>query len=399
MEEYRKGIGAIVLSKDNKIIAFQRCDFDKNWQGVEGGCDSKEEPRETLFREIKEEIGLDKTDYNIIKEFNEFIPYKFPDGIKKGINSIGQKKKFFLIKLKNENQKFDFSSFNPDGNEFKDSKFVTAEELIKLVPQFKRDLYKKVLNGFGLIRKNVKPERLAKVIARTGYCSRREAEQLILDGYVKVNGVVVSSPAVNVTDESIKIKNKLLQTKEKTKLWMFNKPRGYIVTNNDPENRKTIFSILPKDMPRVMTIGRLDMDTEGLLLLTNNGDLARYIELPSTGWTRKYRVKVHGFLDRLKNDIEKLSKRGLKINDVKYSPFKVSIETEGNTNAWLNISVSEGKNREVRNIMEYYGLKVLRLIRTSYGPFILNKDFPVGAVRQVSEKGLIGAVGNKVDLK
>lgn len=399
MEEYRKGIGAIVLSKDNKIIAFQRYDFDKNWQGVEGGCDSKEEPRETLFREIKEEIGLDKTDYNIIKEFNEFIPYKFPDGIKKGINSTGQKKKFFLIKLKNENQKFDFSSFNPDGNEFKDSKFVTAEELIKLVPQFKRDLYKKVLNGFGLIKKNVKPERLAKVIARTGYCSRREAEQLILDGYVKVNGVVVSSPAINVTDESIKIKNKLLQTKEKTKLWMFNKPRGYIVTNNDPENRKTIFSILPKDMPRVMTIGRLDMDTEGLLLLTNNGDLARYIELPSTGWTRKYRVKVHGFLDRLKNDIEKLSKRGLKINDVKYSPFKVSIETEGNTNAWLNISVSEGKNREVRNIMEYYGLKVLRLIRTSYGPFILNKDFPVGAVRQVSEKGLIGAVGNKVDLR
>lgn len=399
MEEYRKGIGAIVLSKDNKIIAFQRYDFDKNWQGVEGGCDSKEKPRETLFREIKEEIGLDKTDYNIIKEFNEFIPYKFPDGIKKGINSIGQKKKFFLIKLKNEDQKFDFSSFNPDGNEFKDSKFVTAEELIKLVPQFKRDLYKKVLNGFGLIKKNVKPERLAKVIARTGYCSRREAEQLILDGYVKVNGAVVSSPAINVTDESIKIKNKLLQTKEKTKLWMFNKPRGYIVTNNDPENRKTIFSILPKDMPRVMTIGRLDMDTEGLLLLTNNGDLARYIELPSTGWTRKYRVKVHGFLDRLKNDIEKLSKRGLKINDVKYSPFKVSIETEGNTNAWLNISVSEGKNREVRNIMEYYGLKVLRLIRTSYGPFILNKDFPVGAVRQVSEKGLIGAVGNKVDLK
>ena len=180
---------------------------------------------------------------------------------------------------------------------------------------------------------------------------------------------------------------------------MFNKPRGYIVTNNDPQNRKTIFSILPKDMPRVVTIGRLDMDTEGLLLLTNNGELARYVELPSTGWTRKYRVKVHGFLDRLKNDIEKLSKRGLKVNDIRYSPFKVSIETEGNTNAWLNISISEGKNKEVRNIMEYYGLKVLRLIRTSYGPFILNKDFPVGAIRQVSDRNLISAIGNKVDLK
>ena len=140
------------------------------------------------------------------------------------------------------------------------------------------------------------------------------------------------------------------------------------------------------------------MDTEGLLLLTNNGELARYIELPATGWTRKYRVKAHGNLERIKNDIEKLSKRGIKINDVKYSAIKISIEKEGNTNSWLNVSVSEGKNREVRNIMEYYGLKVMKLIRTSYGPFILNKDFPVGAIKQVNEKALIGAVGNKVEL-
>lgn len=148
-----------------------------------------------------------------------------------------------------------------------------------------------------------KGERLAKIIARCGYCSRREAEKLILEGDVKVNGAIVTNLATNITDESIKIKNKLLDKNVKTKLWLFNKPKGYIVTNKDPQERKTIYSILPKNLPRVITVGRLDMDTEGLILLTNNGELARYMELPATGWSRQYKVKVHGSLERVNFDI------------------------------------------------------------------------------------------------
>lgn len=241
-------------------------------------------------------------------------------------------------------------------------------------------------------------ERLAKVIARTGYCSRREAEKLIIDGLVKVNGVIETNLATLITDQSIKVKNKLLATKEKTKLWLFNKPRGYIVTNNDPKKRKTIFSILPKDMPRVITIGRLDMDTEGLLLLTNNGDLARYIELPSTGWTRQYKVKVHGFTTKLKADIERLAKNGVNIDGTKYGPVKISIESEGNTNTWLKVSINEGKNKEVRNIMEYFGLKVIKLTRIAYGPFHLGTNQPLGTVKSVNNKALKEAIGNKVNL-
>ena len=250
-----------------------------------------------------------------------------------------------------------------------------------------------------MIQKNevVKGERIAKVIARTGYCSRREAEKLILDGDVKVNGEVCKNCAILITDESIKINNKLLNPKEKTKLFIFNKPKGYIVTRNDPQERKNIFSILPQELKKSITVGRLDMDTEGLLLLTNNGELSRYIELPTTAWTRQYKVKVHGNLERIEKNFEKLAKRGITINDVRYAPMKLSVISRGNTNAWLKISITEGKNREVRNIMQYFGLQVMKLIRTNYGPFSLG-TLPVGGVKAVHNQALKDAIGNKVKL-
>lgn len=242
-----------------------------------------------------------------------------------------------------------------------------------------------------------KGERLAKVIARTGYCSRREAEELILEGSVKVNGEVITNCATVITDHSIKINNKLLNPKEPTKMWIFHKPKGCIVTKNDPQKRKNIYEFLPKELQRTIPIGRLDMDTEGLLLLTNNGELSRYIELPNTAWTRQYRVKVHGFTDRIVNNIDKLATKGVKINDTLYAPIKVSLEKAGNTNTWFKISITEGKNREVRNIMEYFGLQVLKLIRTSYGPFHLG-NLPICAIKPVKNPALKEAIGNKIRL-
>lgn len=241
-----------------------------------------------------------------------------------------------------------------------------------------------------------KGERIAKIIARCGYCSRREAEKLIVDGDVKVNGVVMTNPATNITDESIKIKNKLLNRNIETKLWIFHKPKGYIVTNSDPQKRRTIYEILPKSLPRVITVGRLDMDTEGLLLLTNNGELARFMELPSTGWSRQYRVKVHGSLDRI--NFETLAKKGVVINGIKYAPIKISIEKESDTtNTWLKVVITEGKNREIRKIMEHLNLRVIKLIRVSFGPFHLG-NLQKGMVRIVSKKALQSAVGNKIKL-
>ena len=237
-------------------------------------------------------------------------------------------------------------------------------------------------------------ERIAKVIARSGYCSRREAEKLIEEGAVKVNGKIIDSPAINITDESIKIYNKLINPKLPTKMWLFHKPKGYIVTNKDPQGRKTIFSLLPKNMPRVITIGRLDMDTEGLLLLTNNGELARYIELPTTGWSRQYRVKVHGDITRIPNE----ELKEINIDGIKYGPIKIVVEKDtGTTNKWLRITINEGKNREVRKIMEYYGLKVMRLIRVSFGPFHLG-SLPLGAIKPVSSKALKESIGNKIKI-
>ena len=244
----------------------------------------------------------------------------------------------------------------------------------------------------------VKGERVAKVIAASGYCSKREAERLIFAGEVKVNGKVIDTPATFITDQSIKIHNKLLDTKPvESKIWLFNKPRGYIVTNNDPQKIKTIYDILPKNMPKVITVGRLDMDTEGLLLLTNNGMLARYISHPTTGWSRQYRVKVHGIIKNI--NFEKLAKNGVVIDGIKYAPVKIAIEKESTTtNTWLRVTITEGKNREVRKIMEHFNLRVIRLIRVSFGPFHLGK-MPLGSIKPVSKQSLKDAIGKKIDIK
>ncbi len=192
--------------------------------------------------------------------------------------------------------------------------------------------------------------RIAKVIADSGHCSRREAEKLIFEGRVSVNGKIIESPALLISDESIKIDNKLINNKQKTRLWIFHKPAGFLTSSTDPKNRKTIYNILPSDLPRLISIGRLDYNSEGLLLMTTNGELARYVELPKTGWIRKYRVRVHGKINeyRLKNLIN-----GITIDNIKYKFSEVKIEKSNSTNSWLILSLKEGKNREIRKVMEF----------------------------------------------
>ena len=177
-----------------------------------------------------------------------------------------------------------------------------------------------------------KGQRIAKIIANSGYCSRRDAERLIEDGLVKVNGQVIDNPATLITDQSIKINNKLINPKQNPKIWIFHKPKNTIVSNNDPQNRKTIFEILPENLPRVITIGRLDINTEGLLLLTNNGDISRHIELPKTAWSRVYRVRVFGKINM--DELQKLEK-GIRIDGIKYGSIKIELEKEGSFNSWF----------------------------------------------------------------
>lgn len=230
----------------------------------------------------------------------------------------------------------------------------------------------------------MKAERIAKVIARAGVCSRREAEKIVKEGRVKVDGKKITSPALNVSQKNnIKIDGKPLPQKEPTRLWMFYKPTGTVTTSNDPEKRKTIFDILPKTMPRIVTIGRLDLNSEGLLLLTNNGEAARYIELPQTGWARNYRVRVYGTVDE-----KKLAylKNGITINGIKYGSIEATLEKKSESkNSWITFSIKEGKNREIRKICAALGLTVNRLIRVSYGPFQLGSLKP-GEIKEAGQK-------------
>jgi len=230
-----------------------------------------------------------------------------------------------------------------------------------------------------------KGERIAKVMARAGLCSRRDAEKWINDGRVKVNGSILQSPACVVTgDDQIEVDGKPLPQKQAMRLFLYHKPAGLVTTHKDEKGRETIFDKFPADLPRVVTIGRLDMNTEGLLLLTNDGELARYLELPSTGWKRRYRVRAHGKITQQKLDG---LQKGLTHEGIKYGPIEAELEKEQGANNWITISIREGKNREVRKIMEALDMQVNRLIRTAYGPFQLG-SLPKGAIQEVKPKVL-----------
>ena len=225
-----------------------------------------------------------------------------------------------------------------------------------------------------------KGERIAKIIARAGLASRREAERLILDGRVKVNGNIINSPALNLTiNDAIEVDGRLLSKPEETRLWIYHKPVGLISTSKDEKNRPTIFDNLPKEMPRVLSIGRLDLNSEGLLLLTNDGELKRYLELPSTGWLRRYRVRVKG---RLNESMLEPLRQGIFVEGTHFKPMEISLDRQKGANAWLSIGLREGKNREIRKALGFLGLPVNRLMRISFGNFELG-TLKKGEVQEV----------------
>jgi 23S rRNA pseudouridine2605 synthase len=235
-------------------------------------------------------------------------------------------------------------------------------------------------------------ERIAKVIARAGLCSRREAERWIGEGRVSVDGQVITSPALNVKPtQGVAVDGRPLPGAEQRRLWRYHKPPGVLTTHRDPEGRPTVFEQLPEALGRVIAIGRLDMSSEGLLLLTNDGALARWISLPSTGWLRRYRVRAFGRIDDA--DLARL-KGGITLAGMAYGPIEARIDAVKGANVWLNVALREGKNREVRVVLEHLGLKVNRLIRVSYGPFQLG-SLARGEVASVPKKVLLEQLGKR----
>ena len=232
--------------------------------------------------------------------------------------------------------------------------------------------------------------RIARAMARAGLCSRREAERWIADGRVSVNGKLLTTPAFEVGQtDKVMVDGAPLPAAEAARLWRYHKPKGLVTTHADPEGRPTVFGNLPDELPRVISIGRLDFNTEGLLLLTNDGALARHLELPATGWLRRYRVRAHGRVTEA--DLAKL-KDGMTIEGVRYGPVEATLDSLQGGNIWLTLSLREGKNREVRRILEQLGLKVNRLIRVSYGPFQL-LDLKPGEAEPVKRRILADQLG------
>ena len=236
-------------------------------------------------------------------------------------------------------------------------------------------------------------QRIAKVMARAGICSRRDAEAWIAEGRVSVNGEVLSSPAFNVSDaDDVRVDGERLGAAERTRLFLFHKPRGFVTTARDPEGRPTVFAALPPGLPRVVAVGRLDINTEGLLLLTNDGGLARVLELPSTGWLRRYRVRAHGNIDQAALDA--LS-GGITIDGVDYLGIEAKLDREQGSNVWITLGLREGKNREIKKVLEHLGLAVNRLIRVSFGPFELG-DLAEGEAAEVRTRVLRDQLGVKL---
>ena len=240
-------------------------------------------------------------------------------------------------------------------------------------------------------------DRIAKVIARAGLCSRREAERWIAEGRVALDGKVLTTPAVTVPPGAIVlVDGKPLAEPEPTRLWRYHKPAGLVTTHKDEKGRETLFDKLPAELGRVISVGRLDLTAEGLLLLTNDGELARKLELPSTGWIRRYKVRIHGTVAP-----ERLAalEHGVTIDGVRYGPIKAELERQQGANAWCTVSLTEGKNREVRRVFEYLGCPVTRLIRLAYGPFQLG-SLARGEVEEVPRRVLrdqlgLGPAGDK----